>query len=549
MSEQEFLKTLEDTLWASANKLRGTISSGDYKDIVLGLVFLKYIGDAFSGRRYEIKQLLINPESEFYLSNDYANETEYHSEIETELNIRDYYIEKNIFYIPIAARWETLIACSAYKAGDILPWKNDKNEEQKFQSLAHLLDNALEVIEKDNVKLKGILNKSYRRLQVDNIKLKDLMLLINNIPFQHPTMASKDILGHVYEYFLGKFALNEGKGGGEFYTPKSIVTLIVEMLEPFAGRVYDPACGSGGFFVQSERFVKEHQGKIENISIYGQEQNSTTWKLAAMNLVIRGLDFNLGKEAADTFLHDQHLDMRADYIMANPMFNQKDWFNPTLENDLRWKYGVPPNNNANYAWMQHMIYHLAPHGSMGLLLANGSMSSQTSGEGEIRRKIVEDDLVECMVALPSQLFTNTQIPACVWFLSKNKAANGNKRERKGLVLFIDARELGYMQDRVLRSFSEADIAKITQTFHNWQAGHDYQDIAGFCKSVNLEQIAKEDFILTPGRYVGIEKQEQDSEPFDDKMTRLTGELAELFAKSHDLEAEIKVQLKKIGYEL
>jgi len=549
VTEQEFLKTLEDTLWASANKLRGTINSSDYKDVVLGLVFLKYIGDAFSLRRSEVKQSLSDPASEIYLPNDFADEDEYLAEIETELNLRDYYIAKNIFYIPPAARWETLIGCSAYKAGDVLPWKNDKGEEQKFQSLAHLLDNALEVIEKDNSKLKGILNKSYRRLQVDNIKLKDLMLLINNIPFEHESMGSKDILGHVYEYFLGKFALNEGKGGGEFYTPKSIVTLIVEMLEPFAGRVYDPACGSGGFSVQSERFVKEHQGRIENISIYGQEQNSTTWKLAAMNLVIRGLDFNLGKEPADTFLTDQHPDLRADYIMANPMFNQKDWFNPQLEKDLRWKYGLPPNNNANFAWMQHMIYHLAPHGSMGLLLANGSMSSQTGSEGEIRRKIVEADLVECMVALPSQLFTNTQIPACIWFLTKNKTADENKRERTQQVLFIDARELGFMQDRVLRVFDPADIAKISTTFHNWQRGHDYQDIAGFCKSVTVEQIVKEDFILTPGRYVGIAKAAEDGEPFAEKMTRLTNELGGLFAKSHQLEAEIRIQLKKVGYEI
>jgi len=386
-------------------------------------------------------------------------------------------------------------------------------------------------------------------LQIDQAKLGELIDLIATIPFKHASLQAKDILGHVYEYFLGQFALAEGKKGGQFYTPKSIVTLIVEMLQPFSGRVYDPAMGSGGFFVQSEQFIKEHGGKLGNVSIYGQEYNHTTWQLAAMNMVIRGLDFNFGKEPANTFTNDQHPDLRADTIMANPPFNMKEWDAGVKDDDPRWQYGKPPSGNANFAWLQHMLYHLAPNGSMGLLLANGSMSSNTNTEGDIRRALVENDLVECMVALPGQLFTNTQIPACIWFLTRNKKARGTLADRSGKVLFIDARNLGYMKDRVLRDFKPEDIKKVADTFHAWQQGKDYADEAGFCCSATLDEIRKHDFVLTPGRYVGAPDEVEDGEPFAEKMARLTAQLQEQFARSSELEGEIKRNLAGLGYEL
>ena len=407
----------------------------------------------------------------------------------------------------------------------------------------------LEAIEKDNPKLKGVLNKQYGRLQIDQAKLIELINLISEIPFRHETLQSKDILGHVYEYFLGQFTLAEGKKGGQFYTPKSIVSLIVEMLQPFAGRVYDPAMGSGGFFVQSERFIKEHGGKIGDVSIYGQEYNHTTWQLAAMNMVIRGLDFNFGKEPANTFTNDQHPDLRANFIMANPPFNMKEWDTGVSDDDPRWQYGTPPSNNANFAWLQHMLYHLAPNGSLGLLLANGSMSSNTRNEGAIRKALLENDLIECMVALPGQLFTNTQIPACIWFLTRNKQKRDNFSNRTGEVLFIDARNLGYMKDRVLRDFKKEDIDKIAGTFHDWQKDEEYGDEAGFCKSATLKEIAKHDYVLTPGRYVGAVAEEDDGEPFAEKMARLTGQLKGQFVKSSKLEKQIKENLAGLGYDI
>jgi type I restriction enzyme M protein len=359
---------------------------------------------------------------------------------------------------------------------------------------------------------------------------------------------------------LGQFALAEGKKGGQFYTPKSIVSLIVQMLEPFKGRVYDPAMGSGGFFVQSEHFINAHQGKIGDVSIYGQEYNHTTWQLAAMNMVIRGIDFNFGKEPASSYTNDQHPDLRADFVMANPPFNMKEWDTGVDDNDPRWAYGRPPSGNANFAWLQHMLYHTAPNGSLGLLLANGSMSSNTSGEGEIRKVLIENDLVECMVALPGQLFTNTQIPACIWFLTKNKkartSASGKKlRDRKGEVLFIDARNLGYMKDRVLRDFTQDDLNTVCETFHNWQVAkagegkEGYEDEAGFCKSAKLEELVKHDYVLTPGRYVGAAAEEDDGEPFAEKMARLTGQLKTQFKESDRLETEIKNNLAGLGYEI
>lgn len=476
----------------------------------------------------------------------------YKAEIEQELEAHDYYLETNVFWVPPQARWKflqdnnkTVIGGAELTLGD--------GKTLKISSVGHLIDNALEAIEIDNPKLKGVLNKRYTQLQIDQSKLGELIDLIATIPFVHASLSSKDILGHVYEYFLGQFALAEGKKGGQFYTPKSIVSLIVQMLEPFKGRVYDPAMGSGGFFVQSEHFISAHKGKIGDVSIYGQEANHTTWQLAAMNMVIRGIDFNFGKEPASTYTHDQHPDLRADFVMANPPFNMKEWDTGVADNDPRWVYGKPPSGNANFAWLQHMLYHLAPNGSLGLLLANGSMSSNTSGEGMIRQALIENDLVECMVALPGQLFTNTQIPACIWFLTKNKqartAASGRKlRDRRGEVLFIDARELGYMKDRVLRDFTLEDLNKVTDTYHAWQMSQEFEDVAGFCKSAKLEEIQKHDYVLTPGRYVGATEMEDDGEDFADKMTRLKEQLKTQFEESDRIKSEIKKSFAGLGYE-
>ena len=550
MSEQEFLQNLEKKLWTAADKLRSTLDAAQYKHAVLGLLFVKYVSDAFDIRRQELIAQFQNETHDYYLNpGDYDTDAEYQAEVAAELEIRDYYTEKNVFWVPQLARWETLQNHSKLPPGSEIVIKNGKETTYTMRSVGRLIDDALEAIEKDNPKLKGVLNKQYGRLQIDQAKLGELIDLIATIPFKHASLQAKDILGHVYEYFLGQFALAEGKKGGQFYTPKSIVTLIVEMLQPFSGRVYDPAMGSGGFFVQSEQFIKEHGGKLGNVSIYGQEYNHTTWQLAAMNMVIRGLDFNFGKEPANTFTNDQHPDLRADTIMANPPFNMKEWDAGVKDDDPRWQYGKPPSGNANFAWLQHMLYHLAPNGSMGLLLANGSMSSNTNTEGDIRRALVENDLVECMVALPGQLFTNTQIPACIWFLTRNKKARGTLADRSGKVLFIDARNLGYMKDRVLRDFKPEDIKKVADTFHAWQQGKDYADEAGFCCSATLDEIRKHDFVLTPGRYVGAPDEVEDGEPFAEKMARLTAQLQEQFARSSELEGEIKRNLAGLGYEL
>lgn len=552
--EQKFLNDLDKTLWTAADKLRTTLSAAEYKHAVLGLIFLKYVSDTFQERREELETQLKDPKSDIYLPReDFGSDAEYEKEIEYELEVRDSYTEKNVFWVPEKARWGTLVKLAKLPPKSPLPWekKNPKTGEMEpevMKGVDHLIDDALDAVEKDNSKLKGVLNKTYTRLNLDNDKLSELIDHINTIPKVKGSLHAKDILGHVYEYFLGQFASAEGKKGGQYYTPKSIVSLIVDMIEPFKGRVYDPAMGSGGFFVMSEKFVEKFGGKIGDISVYGQEYNHTTWQLAAMNMAIRGIDFNFGIGPADTLVNDQHPDLRADYIMANPPFNIREWWNKKLEGDARWKYGTPPEGNANFAWLQHMIYHLAPHGSMALLLANGSMSSTTNSEGEIREAILKDDLVECMVALPGQLFTNTQIPACIWFLTKNKKASGTKADRTGKTLFIDAREKGYMKDRVLRDFTEDDIAEIADTFHAWQKGENYKDIPGFCKSVELEEIAKKDYVLTPGRYVGNKVVEEVSEPFGEKMYRLTSELKAQLPENGRLELVIKEQLGGLGYE-
>lgn len=563
--EQQFLKDLEKKLWNAADKLRATLDAAQYKHAVLGLIFVKYVSDAFSIRQDEIKADLANPEHEYYLDPDDFTPEELAEEIAIELEQRDYYTEKNVFWLPTESRWKFL-----QNNGPLVIGGADlviDGKSKKITSVGHLIDNALEGIERDNPKLKGVLNKHYAALKIDQAKLNELINLIATIPFTHKSLNSKDILGHIYEYFLGEFALAEGKKGGQFYTPASIVTLIVEMIEPFEGRVYDPAMGSGGFFVQSEKFIERYAGKNkidpltqkQKISIYGQEYNYTTWQLAAMNMAIRGLDYDFGKEPASTYTNDQHPDLRADFIMANPPFNMKEWDAGVDDNDPRWKYGKPPSGNANFAWLQHMLYHLAPNGSQALLLANGSMSSTTNNEGEIRKNLVTNDLIECMVALPGQLFTNTQIPACIWFLTNNKGERTDKagrklRNRKGEVLFIDARQLGYMKDRVLRDFTMDDIQKVADIFHAWKMGEAvngvaYEDQAGFCKSASLEEITKHDFVLTPGRYVGAAVEEDDGIPFTEKMATLTEKLSEQFAESAKLEAEIKQKLVGLGYEL
>ncbi|MCG7988395.1 MAG: class I SAM-dependent DNA methyltransferase [Candidatus Thiodiazotropha sp. LLP2] len=575
-TEQQFLKALDDKLWKAADKLRNNLDAANYKHVVLGLIFLKYVSDAFEERQTELRHLFTEDDSDeniYYMPrDDYDSDEEYEDAVNSELELHEYYQEKNVFWVPVRSRWNTLKQAAALPIGSVI-WQDDNDDDVKLRSISWLIDQALEQIENFkiddklvNPKLKGVLPR-VSQYQVDNHNLSELINKFSDTSFSKPEyngekldLHSKDILGHVYEYFLGQFALAEGKQGGQYYTPKSIVTLIIEMLAPYNGRVYDPAMGAGGFFVSNDKFIENHAGEKhykaseqkKHISVYGQESNPTTWKLAAMNMAIRGIDFNFGKKNADSFLDDQHPDLRADYVMANPPFNIKDWWHAKLEGDVRWKYGTPPQGNANFGWIQHMLHHLNDQGSMGLLLANGSMSSNTNNEGEIRKALIENDLVECMVALPGQLFTNTQIPACIWFLTKDKA-NGlmldkKKSDRRGKTLFIDARNLGYMKDRVLRDFTQEDIAKIADTFHAWQEDDGYEDEKGFCYSASLEDIKKHDFVLTPGRYVGAADQEEDSEPFAEKMTRLTAQLNAQFEESDRLEGEIKENLLGLGYD-
>ncbi|EHU9517593.1 type I restriction-modification system subunit M [Vibrio vulnificus] len=575
--EQQFLKELDVKLWSAADRLRNNLDAANYKHVVLGIIFLKYVSDAFEERQQELRKLFTQDDSDdniYYMPReDYDSDEEYNDAVNAELELHEYYQEKNVFWVPKQSRWEFLKSTAARSIGDDIELEN--GETFKLTSISKLIDNALEAIETykiddklANPKLKGVLPR-VGRYEVDNHNLTELINKFSDTSFRNPEyngekldLHSKDILGHVYEYFLGQFALAEGKQGGQYYTPKSIVTLIVEMLQPYQGRVYDPAMGAGGFFVSNDKFIEAHAAdkhynaaeQRKHISVYGQESNPTTWKLAAMNMAIRGIDFNFGKKNADTFLDDQHPDLRADFVMANPPFNIKDWWHAKLEGDVRWKYGTPPQGNANYGWIQHMLHHLNDNGSMGLLLANGSMSSNTNNEGEIRKALIEADLVECMVALPGQLFTNTQIPACIWFLTKNKkgdssATQKGKRDRRGETLFIDARNLGFMKDRVLRDFTSDDIAKIADVFHAWQSGTGYEDEKGFCFSAKLADMQKHDYVLTPGRYVGAADAEEDSEPFADKMQRLTAQLKAQFAESDRLEKAIKENLAGIGYEL
>jgi type I restriction enzyme M protein len=499
----------EEKLWASADKLRGHIDAAEYKHVVLGLVFLKYVSDAFQ----ELHDRLA-------------------AEPDSDPEDRDEYLGENVFWVPKAARWAVLQA------------------DARESTIGKTIDEAMVAIEKDNPTLKGVLPKDYGRASLDKQRLGELVDLIGKIGLGDAESRGKDILGRVYEYFLGKFANAEGKGGGEFYTPQSVVKLLVEMIEPFKGRIYDPCCGSGGMFVQSEKFVLAHGGRIGDLSIYGQESNNTTWRLCKMNLAIRGIESNIGEHNADTFHDDRHKDLKADYILANPPFNISDWGGDRLREDVRWKFGLPPVGNANFAWVQHMFHKLAPSGVAGFVLANGSMSSNQSGEGEIRRQLVEQDYVDCMIALPGQLFYTTQIPVCLWFLARNKK-NGKFRDRRGETLFIDARKLGSLVDRTHRELAEDEIARIARTYHAWrgesEAG-DYADTPGFCKSAKLEEIASHGFVLTPGRYVGAEETiDDDDMPFDERMQQLTAKLIGQFAESARLEKAILANLASLGF--
>lgn len=522
---------LKRTLWAAADKLRSSMDAAEYKHIVLGLIFLKYISDAFDERRAQLVAAFADESDDLYLP-DEADRAE-------ALEERDYYTMANVFWVPAVARWEAIRA------------------QAKQADIGVRIDAALEAIEADNPRLKGILDKRFGRTQLEPGKLGELVDLISKIGFGEGHHA-KDLLGEVYEYFLGQFATAEGKKGGQFYTPASVVRVLVEVLAPHQGRVYDPCCGSGGMFVQSEKFIESHGGRADDISIYGQEANPTTWRLVAMNLAIRGFAADLGKEPADTFHRDQHPDLRADYVLANPPFNISDWGGERLADDRRWTHGTPPAGNANYAWLQHILHHLSPRGQAGVVLANGSMSSNQNGEGDIRRAMVEADVVDVMVALPPQLFLNTQIPACLWFLCKDKSGApmaGAKpgRDRRGEVLFIDARKLGRMESRVVRVFDDEDIAKIAATVHRWRAdGEDgtdepYADVPGFCRAVRLAEIAEHGHVLTPGRYVGAEEAADDDEVFNEKMERLTAQLAEQLAKGAELDAIIREKLGGMGY--
>ena len=506
----------EDKLWQMAEALRGTMDAAEYKHVVLGLIFLKYISDAFEERHAKLL-------AERAAGADPEDPDEYRA--------------ASIFWVPAEARWEHLKA------------------RARQATIGQDVDEAMVGIERDNPALKGVLPKDYARPALDKTSLGQLIDLVSNIRVGDEASRSKDVLGRVYEYFLSKFASAEGRKGGQFYTPRCVVKLLVEMLEPYRGRVYDPCCGSAGMFVQSAEFIRAHatgsgnggKGARPDISIYGQESNYTTWRLARMNLAIRGIDGQIAH--GDTFHNDRFPDLKADFILANPHFNDKNWKGELLRDDKRWQYGVPPTGNANFAWVQHIVHHLAPKGVAGFVLANGSMSSNQSGEGEIRRELIDAGLVDCMVALPGQLFYSTQIPACLWFLARDRK-NDRFRDRRGELLFIDARQLGRMVDRTHRELTDEEIARIATTYHAWrgekEAG-EYADIPGFCRSASLEEVRKHGHVLTPGRYVGSEAQEDDGEPFDEKMVRLVKQLREQQAEAAKLDAAIAANLRELGY--
>ena len=489
----------EKKIWDAACVLRGNIDASEYKSVVLGLIFLKYISDRFEEKYNQLKEEGDGFEEDI-----------------------DEYTSEGIFFVPQGARWSDVAA------------------KAHTPEIGVAIDNAMRSIERENKRLKDILPKNFARPELDKRRLGDVVDLFTNIKMIDQG-NEKDILGRTYEYCLAKFAEQEGKLAGEFYTPSCVVRTLVEILQPYHGRVYDPCCGSGGMFVQSAKFIENHSGNINDISVYGQDSNPTTWKLAQMNLAIRGIDADLGQYNADTFFNDCHPTLRADFIMANPPFNLSDWGADKLQDDVRWKYGIPPASNANFAWLQHMIYHLTPNGRIGMVLANGSLSSQSGGEGEIRKNIINADLVDCIIAMPAQLFYTTQIPVSLWFVSRNK-------KQKNKTLFIDARKMGTMVTRKLRELTDEDIKKLANTYKAYVDGT-LEDVKGFCAVKDTKDIAEQDYILTPGRYVGIEEQEDDGEPFEDKMARLTSELSDMFKKSHELEEEIRKNLGAIGYEI
>ncbi|WHO37621.1 class I SAM-dependent DNA methyltransferase [Sphingobium sp. AP49] len=509
-------RAFEAPLWAAADKLRGNMDAAEYKHVALGLIFLKYISDRFNERRNEA---LADPESDFL-----ADE-------------RDWYAAESVFWVPEHARWEYL----------------KENATGTKPTIGELIDTAMLSIESENPTLKGVLTKNYARPELDQTKLAEVVKLFSDLAFrdQH---HGQDVLGRVYEYFLGQFAIAEGKRGGQYYTAGCVVRLLVAMIEPFKGRVYDPCCGSGGMFVQSEQFIEAHEGGRNDISIYGQESNPTTWRLAKMNLAIRGIEANLGSKWGDSFHEDMHGSLKADYILANPPFNASDWRREkdNLQGDQRWQFGTPPAGNANFAWIQHIYHHLAPHGTAGFVLANGSLSSQQSGEGEIRQRLIEKDVIDCIVALPGQLFSTTQIPVCLWFVSRDKS-NGivkdkKLRDRRGDVLFIDARNMGTMKTRTLKELTDEDVATIADTYHAWrEKGGNYEDVSGFSKSVKIKDIAAKRFVLTPGMYVEQSARATDNEPVSDKMARLTETLKAQMDRGSVLDMKIRSELKKVGY--
>jgi type I restriction enzyme M protein len=529
--KQDQEKSLEATLWEAADRLRSRVDAAEYKHVVLGLIFLKYISDVFANRRAQLQLLIDDPDSDYFMPTDEAKMSV--------LEDRDEYTGWGVFWLPEGHRWD------------------DLRKAAKQADIGGRIDAAMEAIEKDNPSLRGVLPKRYARRELTPAMLGGLIDTFSRKDLAGEENKGLDVLGRVYEYFLAKFATAEGKLGGEFYTPRSVVRLMVEMLEPYDGRVFDPACGSGGMFVQAEEFVEAHGGRRNDISIFGQEQNPTTWRLAKMNLALRGIEANLGPEWGDSWHHDMHPDLRADFILTNPPFNVSEWGGERLRDDPRWQYGVPPASNANFAWMQHMLHHLAPTGTMVTVLANGSLSSQQSGEGEIRRNLVEADLVECIVALPSQLFYTTQIPVCLWFLTKDKSGNARRvggfvvprRPRFNEVLFIDARNLGHMVSRINRELSAEDTARIADTFHAWR-GEDgdlkpYENIPGFCAAVTLDTLRDHHHVLTPGRYVGSEAVEDDGQPLDEKIARLTQEIRDGFAARAELQSTVIAALESL----
>lgn len=499
---------IEASLFKTADKLRGNMEPSDYKHVALGLIFLKHISDSFELKR---QQLL----------DEYPEDAE----------DPDAYLAENVFWVPADARWSYLQA------------------NAKQTTIGKLIDEAMIAIEKVNPTLKGVLPKDYGRPALNSVMLGELIDLISGIALGEGKDKARDLLGRVYEYFLGQFAGSEGKRGGEFYTPRSVVRTMVEMLEPYKGRVYDPCCGSGGMFVQSEKFVEAHGGRLGDIAIYGQESNYTTWRLCKMNLAVRGIDADIKWNSEGTFHKNELPDLRADVILANPPFNISDWGGERLREDGRWKFGMPPVGNANYAWLQHILHHLAPSGTAGVVLANGSMSSTQSGEGEMRKAMIEGEVIDCMIALPGQLFYSTQIPACLWFLAKDKsngiARDKALRDRRGEVLFIDARKLGFMVDRTRKEFSDVDIAQIAETYHAWRLGEGYADVPGFCKSTSLEEIRSHGHVLTPGRYVGAEAAEEDDTPFAERFSALKDKLEEQFSESNALAVTIRERLAEV----